>query len=388
MRVAYNASPLLHPLTGVGHHTRELARALIASSEVQLFLFYASVWTDRVLGVEDLVTFRAQPTPLRTFVRRAVRPLGTIPRLARAIQQWHFSRGPSAQTVLYHEPNFLPYRFRFGPTVVTVHDLSWIHYPETQSPERVREMRRLFPLSLKRADHFIAVSEFGRRDMIDTLGVDPSRITAVPNGVTSAFAPRDRGQSQATLTAHGLDWGRYALCVGTLEPRKNLEAALRAHAQLPERLQRELPLAIVGMRGWRTSSLEAALRPRVEAGTVKPLGYVLESDLPHIYAGALALVYPSLYEGFGLPPLEAMASGTPVIVSNRSSLPEVVGSAGILVEPDDHATIAEALQRLLDDHAYRARLVQAGLLRAAEYSWERSARETLTVYRHVLEACR
>jgi alpha-1,3-rhamnosyl/mannosyltransferase len=284
---------------------------------------------------------------------------------------------------LYHEPNFLPYRFD-GPTVVTVHDLSWMHFPETQAPERVREMQWLFPQTLKRASHFITVSEFGRRDMIDTLGIDPGRITAVPNGVSRNFAPRDAATCADALARYGLAYGQYVLCVGTLEPRKNLELALRAHARLPLSLQQDLPLAIVGMKGWRTSSLERALAPRVEAGAVRPLGYVDDADLPCLYAGALALVYPSIYEGFGLPPLEAMACGTPVIVSNRSSIPEVVDGAGILIEPEDEAAITEALMRLRDDSSWRADLVARGLARASEFSWERSALETLAVYRHAL----
>jgi alpha-1,3-rhamnosyl/mannosyltransferase len=290
---------------------------------------------------------------------------------------------PTPRPEIYHEPNFLPYRFP-GPTVITAHDLSWIRYPQTHPAERVAAMNDLFPAALERAAHVITDAAYVRDEIMAEFGIAPERITSIPLGAREIFHPRPATDCCAVLAARGLAYRGYALCVGTLEPRKNLETALRAHARLDPSLQRDMPLAIVGMKGWRTTSLERALAPRVESGVVRPLGYVDDADLPALYAGALALVYPSIYEGFGLPPLEAMACGTPVIVSNRSSLPEVVGDAGILVEPEDETAIASALERLRDDPAYRAERSQAGLARASMYSWDRTARETLAVYRRVL----
>jgi O-antigen biosynthesis alpha-1,3-rhamnosyltransferase len=186
------------------------------------------------------------------------------------------------------------------------------------------------------------------------------------------------------LIPKGLAYRSYILCVGTLEPRKNLGLVIHAYSSMPESYRSRRPLVIVGMRGWLTSGLEKMTRPLVASGQIRVLGYASETDLAALYAGAHVLVYPSLYEGFGLPPLEAMASGTPVIVSNRSTLPEVVGTAGIQIEATDTAGLVEALNELDQDaEAWQAR-AQASLARAACFSWRRCAEETLAVYRKVL----
>ena len=173
------------------------------------------------------------------------------------------------------------------------------------------------------------------------------------------------------------------LSVGTLEPRKNIPVLIDAYSLLPAALQRQFPLVLVGMRGWLNSGLEARMKPLVERGVIKPLGYVPDAAMPLIYSGAAAFVFPSLYEGFGLPPLEAMACGVPVISSQSSSLPEVVGDAGILVDPQNVDAIADSLHRVLEDHAFAEELAQKGIRRAARFSWKQTAVETISVYRHV-----
>ncbi|MBA2413477.1 MAG: glycosyltransferase family 4 protein [Burkholderiaceae bacterium] len=195
------------------------------------------------------------------------------------------------------------------------------------------------------------------------------------------FKPRDQVACSATLFKHGLQHRSYFLVVGTLEPRKNVETAVRAHASLPEAVRRQVPLVLVGMRGWLTSRLESELKAPVERAEVRPLGFVTDDELADLYSAATALVYPSLYEGFGLPPLEAMACGTPVIVSNVSSLPEVGGSAAVMHDPMDTDALKAAMKRLIEDKQFWLKKAAASLKQAALFSWEKCAAETIAVYR-------
>jgi alpha-1,3-rhamnosyl/mannosyltransferase len=300
--------------------------------------------------------------------------------VTRHFQQRIFTNGVAARRPdIYHEPNFLPYRFR-GPTVITVHDLSWIRYPETHPRERVKIMDKLLPPAVQNAAHICVDSEFVRGEVIDYFRIAPDKVTTTLLAPRDVFKPRSPEERLATLTKHGLADQQYFLCVGTLEPRKNVVAALRAHGHLPQELRRRFPLVLVGMRGW----LEGELLSGIQRGEIVPLGFVSDEELADIYSGATAVVYPSIYEGFGLPPLEAMACGTPAIMSNVSSLPEVAGDAAVLHDPHDIDALSEAMRRFAEDSAFRSDRSVASLRQAARFSWDRCARETVEVYRRVL----
>lgn len=376
LRVAFNGSALLSPLTGIGQYTRSLAEELLATQEVDMEFFYSTGWGK---------TIRAAPIRNINSIKTIVKQVVPQPyRWSRAFQGWRFSRGVLLRRPeLYHEPNFLPYRFD-GPTIITAHDLSWIRYPQTHPTDRVQVMNHLFPRALKRAAHVITDAEYVRREIIDDFAIPPERVTSVPLGARSVFHPRDESECTAVLSARSLSYRGYVLCVGTLEPRKNLQLAIRAFAQLPATDRHHRPLVLVGMKGWLTSELESLLKPLITSGDVRMLGFTSDQELAVLYSGAYALVYPSLYEGFGLPPLESMASGTPVIVSNRSTLPEVVGEAGVQVDADDVIALRDALMRLEQDPGWWRSRVDAGLKRASQFSWQRCARETLMIYRRVL----
>ncbi len=270
--------------------------------------------------------------------------------------------------------------------MVSIHDLSWIRYPETHPKERVAIMNRILPLALERVQHVLTDSEFVRQEVIDEFGVSEERVTATLLAPRALFKPRDAVSCAATLTKHNLQQRSYFLVVGTLEPRKNVETAVRAHAGLPEAIRRRFPLVLVGMRGWLTSRLEGELKAPVERGEVRPLGFVTDEQLADLYSGTTALLYPSVYEGFGLPPLEAMACGSPVITSNVSSLPEVAGTAAVTHDPMDTDALRDAMNRFIDDEEFWLEKAAASVKQAALFSWERCARETIAVYRAAMSA--
>jgi alpha-1,3-rhamnosyl/mannosyltransferase len=378
LRIAFNGTALLSPLTGVGQYSKSLAEGLTATGELDIEYFYAAVWSNEI---------RTEPIKHIGAVKELIKRVVPLPyRVGRALQQWRFNMGPTRlHPQLYHEPNFLPFNFD-GPTVITAHDLSWIRFPETHPGKRVAVMNELFPKALARADHVLTDAAYVRQEIIDMFGLAPERITSVPLGARSIFHPRTADDCGSALGKRNLDYRGYVLCVGTLEPRKNLELAIRAYIGLPASFRQRRPLVIVGMKGWLTSGLESLMQPFVATGEIRPLGFTSEATLAALYAGALVLVYPSLYEGFGLPPLEAMASGTPVIVSDRSTLPEVVGTAGVQIAADDDAGLREALLRFDEEPAYWAQRAQASLAQASQFSWERCARETFAIYRKVVRA--
>ena len=376
MKAAFNASPLLSPLTGIGQYTLNLARALVALDSIALEFFYASEWSREL---------KASPSRKIGLLKPLVKRWLPFPyELSRMVQQLQFTRGVSRlKPDLYHEPSFLPFRFD-GPTVITVHDLSWVRFPETHPPARVRIMNKLLPDAIERAAHILVDSDFVRAEVISHYGVHPTRVTTTSLAPRDIFRRRTSEQRRATLADIGLNDEAYFLCVGTLEPRKNVEVALRAHAMLPEALRRRVPLVLVGMHGWLTSRLEREMELPAQRGELVTPGYVADDSLADLYSGACALLYPSIYEGFGFPPLEAMACGTPVVMSNASSLPEVGGAAALMHDPDDVDALNRAMRRLVEDTQYRRERSAASLVQAAQFSWDRCARETLTVYQNAV----
>lgn len=304
--------------------------------------------------------------------------------LRRMVWQAGFGRGVRRGGFdLYHEPNFIPYRTRL-PTVITVHDLSPLRLPQTHPGTSVRYFRSRLPKAVRQARAILVDSEFVRGELLDFFPEAGDKVTTVLLGVNAKFHPRTPDACASVLAQYGLTFGRYLLAVGTLEPRKNLIVALHAYSRLPESVREHVPLVIAGGKGWLNEELMKALAPLASRGQVRVLGYVPQDWLPALHAGAALFLYPSIYEGFGLPPLEAMASGVPVIASCRASLPEVVGDAGLLLEPTDVEAWTQAMHSLIDDRAQAAELSGAGQIRASGFTWERCARKTLQVYQRVL----
>jgi alpha-1,3-rhamnosyl/mannosyltransferase len=285
---------------------------------------------------------------------------------------------------ILHSPNYLLFEHA-GPRVCTVHDLSWLHYPEFHPKERVHIMQQRMPRSLEIADAVITDSEFVRREVIEQFGIDSRRVHAVPLGVSDSFRPRNELDTHSNMQRLGLRHGRYLLALATLEPRKNLGRLLDAYESLEPALRIKYPLVLAGGIGWHASSLVERLDRLVARGEVKRLGFVDEESLPYILAGARALAFPSIYEGFGLPPLEAMASGIPVMASSSSCMFEVTGNAATLVDPLDVGSMSDALSRVLEDEAWRQLAIERGLARAGTFTWERCLDATVDIYKSVAE---
>ncbi len=285
---------------------------------------------------------------------------------------------------LLHSPDFIPPRFGARRCVITVHDLTFLRYPHFQTAESLRYYRDNFPSALRQAAHILTDAEAIKRELVEDLGISPERITAHPLGVDHArFRPQPESEVAPILAARKVPRG-CVLFVGTFEPRKNLGGLLEAYALLRQKLSDAPPLVLVGRRGWLYEAFfERAAALQLEAHLIW-LENLPPEELPALYNGAGVLVLPSFYEGFGLPLLEAMACGTPTVAARRGSLPEVVGEAGCLVDPEQPEALADAVARVLSDSELRARIRAAGLARAQEFTWHKTAQIALSVYRRVL----
>ena len=267
------------------------------------------------------------------------------------------------------------------PSVVTVHDLSFLHYPQGFRTINLFYLRLFTRLSVRQARRIIADSESTKRDVMRHYGLSPSRVDAVHIGVDTRYQPLPAARVADFRAEQGLP-DRFILFVGTLEPRKNIGRLLQPYALLS---QERPPLIIVGAKGWLYEQVFALRESLNLDDEVHFVGYVPGEDLPLWYNAADLFVYPSLYEGFGLPPLEAMACGTPVVASNASSLPEVVGEAGLLVDPNDVEALTGAMEQALGDADLRGTMRARGLTQARCFSWEKMAVETADIYRQILE---
>jgi len=287
------------------------------------------------------------------------------------------------QLDLLHSPDFIPPALGVRRSVITVHDLNFIYYPQFLTAESRRYYKEQIAWAVERADHILADSEATRADLVRLLEVPPEKVTTAYLAADPAFRPLPASQVGPVLARYDLPHD-YLLFVGTLEPRKNLPGLLSAYRILLDRGETQAPLVMVGGRGWLYEETFTRVEKLGLADQVCFLHNAPDADLPAIYNGAALLATPSFYEGFGLPALEAMACGTPVVVSNRGSLPEVVGDAGIQVNPDEPESIAEGLAAVLGNPDLRDRLREDGLAQAARFTWQETARKTLEVYHKVL----
>jgi glycosyltransferase involved in cell wall biosynthesis len=268
------------------------------------------------------------------------------------------------------------------PVVATIHDLSFEHLPETFNRRSRAQLRLTVRRTARKAAQILTLSEFSRQDIVDTYSIAPDRVSVTPAAAASDFKPiEDETELRKIREAYGIERD-YILSVSSIQPRKNLIRLIEAYSCLRGlRPEGKLPqLVLVGKRGWLDNETFRAAQRHSANNDIAFTGYVAERDLPALYSGATCFIYPSFFEGFGLPVLEAMQCGVPVIAGNRTSIPEVVGEAGLLFDPFDTNSLVQALTRMLDNPEYRAALRIQGLERAREFDWKQTAQLTLKAY--------
>ena len=370
MRIAYDAAPLLNPRTGVGHYAAALLEALLAADpELEVSLFAVGRQPAPATTPGSSGALRGAWGDGRATLRRLRIPARLV------VPAWELARYPRGEVLFgragaVHGTNFWVPPLGRPNGVVTVHDLTFLLYPEFCTPQ-VRRYRWILPQVLKRCAVVLTPSETVAEQVSSELAFPRDRIVVTPEGV------RPGALRRGTLATAG-SRPDYLLFTGTREPRKNLDRLLRAFAQVRDL---GLDLVVAGPAGWGSEDLQARTVDLGIAGRVEFPGYLSDPALAALLAGARAFVFPSLYEGFGLPPLEAMAAGVPVVAARAGSLPEVLGDAAFWCDPLDVESIAAAIRTAVTDHALRARAVAAGHARVAGYDWAETARLTLGAYR-------
>jgi alpha-1,3-rhamnosyl/mannosyltransferase len=374
MKVILAVDSVRFPLTGIGRYTYELAHQLQQRSDIKLSLFANGQFIRELPSLSQMRPSRLGQ--LRRLLLKS-RWVTNVYNVIAGVRNRSSLRGHG--DAVFHGPGFYLPKFG-GPSVATFHDLSMFTWAHCHPPERVRYMQQELKLTLQRASMLITDSEFNRRELAAYFNYPLEKIRAIPLACSEDFHPRDVTLVGPVLQRLGLTPGGYTLFAGTIEPRKNIRALLDAYSALPQSIRYRWPLVLAGYRGWQSEQLHARIEEAVKAGWAHYLGYVADVDLPHLFAGARLFVFPSHYEGFGLPVLEAMASGVPVVCSNASSLPEVAGDAAAMCAPDDVDGLRECIANGLENDLWRRSAIEKGLRRATSFSWRRCADETTAVY--------
>jgi len=386
MRIGFDYTAAVRQGAGIGRYTRQLLRALIeADTHNDYVLLVAGGGHGKGRGGQGKWAGHA-PELAAISARPNVRVVN-LPLSDRALMiLWHRLRLPvwvellCGQIDLFHAPDFTLPPVRRATRVLTVHDLSFIRVPDSAHPRLRAYLLQAVPRSVRRADWVLADSQCTKDDLIELLGAAAQRIEVVYPGVEARFRPVEEASAREAVRERYQLPSRFVLALSTLQPRKNFERLIQAYARLPKPVLRDAKLIIAGGRGWRYESIFETVKALQLGDQVCFPGYVADQDLPALYSLSELFVFPSLYEGFGLEPLEAMACGTPVVTSSASSLPEVVGDAAITVDPHDVQGLAGAMGLVLADGKLQQDMIGRGLERAQRFTWEAAAGRVLRLY--------
>lgn len=390
LKVLLSIESLKYPLTGIGRYTYELAVGLqqhgLESLKYlrggQVLSSVPNVYSE-ASGSHMSEAAKLQSSRLLARANAGLRRVPGIAPLRSSYGRWRQSSAlRDVKDHLFHGPNYaIP--LNVGPSVVTIHDLSVFCLPGSHPADRVKQVRQQIEQALERASAVITDTHYTRQEVMSYFALPPERVHAVHLASASDFYPRPDEALVQPLQLLGLTPAGYTLFVGTIEPRKNLDVLLEAYERLPVALRARWPLVISGDAGWSSAGLHARMERAQRQGWLTYVGYVPQTLLACLVAGARLFAYPSLYEGFGLPVLEAAACGVPVVCSNASCLPEVGGSAFAYHDPEDVDQLCSLLEQGLTEPGWRGDARRAGLARAQEFSWERCVQETLSVYKSI-----
>lgn len=390
MKLLINTESLKPPLTGIGNYTFNLLQQFSGSpafEAIDCFSGYRLMPAKEALHA-CAVSAERHATQQATAADFSSSRLSTLLRSsalayrAREVLRNGLLRSKRSQLRghVYHEPNFI-LKNHAGPKVATIHDLSFIRHPEFHPAKRVDWLTSELPKTLACADFLITDSDQVRTELLQNYAIDETRVRRIHLGAAPEFIPRSAEQTRTVLAKHGLRHGEYLLFVGTLEPRKGVDILLAAWSSLPSELKRRFPLVLAGANGWHNAALQKQMESLMDRDGLRYLRFVAAADLPTLYAGARVFVYPSRYEGFGLPVLEAMSCGTPVICTAGTSMSEITGTCALHIENENTEQLREQIQRLAEDDTLQRQVGQAGLARSKDFSWAACAQETQDVYR-------
>jgi glycosyltransferase involved in cell wall biosynthesis len=362
VRIGIDARLVYYRQAGISQYTLRLLQELANLAQDDEFVVFQSRMDGSMLVERPNFQKRALWTPPHHRLEQLLLPLEVA----------------AVDLDVLHSPDFIPPFRRNCRSVITIHDLNFLLYPHFLTPQSASYYGQI-DQAVRNCDHIIAVSESTKRDIVRLTGAPENKITVVHEAAHPIYRPLDDALPQQVMERMGLRRD-YILFVSTIEPRKNVPTLLMAYKKLLDDYHAEVDLALAGEKGWLFEEVFALVGKLDLGERVHFLGRVSPEELLGLYNAAQLLVHPAFYEGFGLPPLEAMACGTPVVVSNTSSLPEVVGDAALLVDPSDVDSMAVAIWRLLSDEALRKQMREKGFRRARRFSWKKAALETLDIY--------
>ncbi|MBS0883636.1 glycosyltransferase family 4 protein [Pantoea sp. JGM49] len=376
INVVYSTDCIKYPLTGIGRYAFELAKQIQERENVALTFLHGTVTRDSLAVASE--SAESVQTLKRNLKKSKI--VSDIYRLTFPLMKMMALR--NYKNHIFHSPNYyLPPRVNH--CVATFHDLSVFHWPQFHPAGRVHLMQKELRNTVSRASMLITDSYYTKNELKDFFGIEDNKIAVAPLACNVQFRPRDEADTKYVLEKYNLKWRRFFLYTGTIEPRKNILTLLKAYDRLPATEKSAFPLVISGYKGWGNEQLFRLFDKGEREGWLKYLGFVPGKDLPSLFSAATTFVFPSIYEGFGLPVLEAMASGTPVICSNATSLPEVAGDAALMHEPGDIDALTTYIHMMIESADEKHRMIDSGLARARQFSWSLCADKTIEAYEQV-----
>ncbi|MCJ7602521.1 MAG: glycosyltransferase family 4 protein [Desulfobulbaceae bacterium] len=378
MKILVNSIPMSGMLTGIARYLRSLYAEIAQLDDVEVSFFDGRAVSNTIPALADSQKRQRMTKLMRklpghlVFLLRCHRWLRYEQALRKLCRTSRFD--------LYHETDFVPAKQQFLPAVYSVYDLSLMRFPQTHPLDRVLFFDFFFKRRIQYATHILTISNYIRREIIDYFGIDDKCASFVPLAPAACFTPMAEHRVEAVRSKYHVPVN-YLLFAGTIEPRKNIQLLIKAL----QKIDGAISLVLTGWQGWGEKQWMQIMQETGIAHRVIVTGHIPDSDLAALYNGATAMIYPSLYEGFGLPIIEAMACGCPVICSNTSSMPEVAGDAALLIDPTDVETLRRAIENVLNDRRKRDQLKELGIERARLFSWRETARQTVTLFRNVVK---